>query len=541
MNPRVTRPPARDPPFLGAPDADSAQTATSMHASSAPKAPDGGMTHVAVSGTGWATGQAVASKFITLVATWVIARNLSSEEIAVATLAMTVTKFLCVLPPLNMGDLLIAHRRSLAWLQPIAVRISFRWGWGITVGSILLAPLIARYYSNYPTLLLTALLMTAALRPLAESMQVIPLTALRLSFRNRSIAIVDGTVQLVAAIATIVLAVTGAGPWALVAPLIGSFAMRAAGYRWAGGSSRATTDTPDGALTRLQAAGPLVQRRFMATGGAQYVHSLIDTMPLLVLGKLCSESETGLFGFSVTLAAQANTIIAGQIAGVLQPVLGHLGQDPVRQTNGYLRAMRMLGAVAVPICLTQAAFSETLFRVFVRGDLLGAAPVFAALSVAEAFYFASAPTMAMLRAQGRFGTFLGWQIVHLAAALVALPIAAMWGGSVAVAVTIAGLWSISLPLAVWVTTRNAGGSLFGAIRVFLAPWISGLPLAFAAWLGAGAVASMGTAAQVAALVFGAPCCCMLMLLATRVVQPEVFGEMVGIMRRLLARVRRVRG
>ena len=498
------------------------------------------MAHVAVSGTGWATGQAVASKFITLVATWVIARNLSSEEIAVATLAMTVTKFLCVLPPLNMGDLLIAHRRSLAWLQPLAVRISFRWGWGITIGSILLAPLIARYYANYPTLLLTTLLMTAALRPLAESMQVIPLTALRLSFRNRSIAIVDGSVQLAAASATIALAIAGAGPWAMVAPLIGSFALRAVGYRMASRSAHAQVQDASHPPALQQVAGQLVQRRFIATGGAQYVHSLIDTMPLLVLGKLCSESETGLFGFSVTLAAQANTIIAGQIAGVLQPVLGHLGQDPVRQTSGYLRAMRMLGAVAVPICLTQAAFSDTLFRIFVRGDLVAAAPVFAALSVAEAFYFASAPTMAMLRAQGRFGTFLAWQVVHLAAALVALPIAASWGGSIAVAITIAALWSISLPMAVWVTTRNAGGSLLASIRIFIAPWITGLPIAGGAWFAAAAVAPMGTLAQVTALAIGAPCCCVLMLLATRLIQPDVFQEMSSIARRLLARVRRAR-
>ena len=497
----------------------------------------GGMSDVAVTGTGWATGQAIASKIFTLIATWVIARNLSSEEVGLATLAMTATKFLCVLPPLNMGDLLIAHRRSLRWIHPVAVRIGFRWGWGITIGSIALAPLIACYYANFPTFLLTTLLMTAAFRPLAESMQVVPLTALRLSFRNRSIAIVDGAAQLVAAIATIALAMAGAGPWAMVAPLVGSFGLKALGYRLAQApqATHAGRSGRDGAHARV--AGSVVQRRFIATGGAQYVHSLIDTLPLLMLGKLSTESQTGLFGFSVTLAAQANTVIAGQIAGVLQPVLGHLGDDPVRQANGYLRAMRMLGAVAVPICLCQAAFSETLFALFIRGDLQAAAPVFAALSLSEAFYFASAPTMAMLRAQARFRTFLAWQAVHLAAALVALPVAAHWGGALAVAATIAGLWSISLPLAVWITTRASGGSLLGSIRLFLAPWLTGLPIATACWLGARELSALGTMAQVCTLVAGAPLACLLMLLSTRLVQPETFHDMVAIATRALARVR----
>jgi O-antigen/teichoic acid export membrane protein len=497
------------------------------------------MARVAVSGTGWATGQAILSKLVTLMATWVIARNLSSEEIALATLAMTVTKFLCVLPPLNMGDLLIAHRRSLAWLRPIAVRIGFRWGWGITIGSIALAPLIARYYSNFPTVLLTALLMTAAFRPLSESMQVVPLTALRLSFRNRAIAIVDGTVQLVAAIATITLAVLGAGPWAMVAPLIGSFALKALGYRLAQGDAAEPRDHgASHAGSHAHAASALVQRRFITTGGAQYVHSLIDTLPLLILGKLATESETGLFGFSVTLAAQANTVIAGQIAGVLQPVLGHLGQDPARQTSGYLRAMRMLSAVAVPICLCQAAFSETLFSIFIQGDLRAAAPVFAALSLAEAFYFASAPTMAMLRAQGRFGTFLAWQVAHLTAVILALPVAAHWGGALPVAITIAGLWSISLPTAVWITTRPVGGSLWHAIRLFLAPWITGLPIAALAWFGARALAPLGMGAQLATLAIGAPLTGLLMLLSTRLVQPDAYHEMRSIAERMLERVRR---
>ena len=501
-------------------------------------ATQGGMAHVAVAGTGWATGQAIASKLVTLVATWVIARNLSAEEVALATLAMTVTKFLCVLPPLNMGDLLIAHRRSLAWLRPIAVRIGFRWGWGITIGSIALAPLIARYYSNFPTVLLTALLMTAAFRPLSESMQVVPLTALRLSFRNRTIAIVDGTVQLVAAIATIVLAVLGAGPWAMVAPLIGSFALKALGYRLAQGGTEAEDAAPSWTGSHARKAGALVQRRFFTTGGAQYVHSLIDTLPLLILGKLSTESETGLFGFSVTLAAQANTVIAAQIAGVLQPVLGHLGQDPVRQTSGYLRAMRMLSAVAVPICLCQAAFSETLFSVFIRGDLRAAAPVFAALSLSEAFYFASAPTMAMLRAQGRFGTFLAWQAAHLGAVLVVLPLAAHWGGAMPVAIAIAGLWSISLPIAVWITTRPVGGSLWSAARLFTAPWITGLPIAALAWFGARSMVSLGTGAQLATLALGAPLTCLLMLLSTRLVQPDAYLEMRSIAVRMIERVRR---
>jgi O-antigen/teichoic acid export membrane protein len=375
---------------------------------------------------------------------------------------------------------------------------------------------------------------------LFESLQVVPLTLLRLAFRNRTIAVIDGSIQLGAVIATIMLAILGAGAWSMTAPLLISFAVRAIVYQRTA-VSQTETSTAFQTADHGEHVRRIVRTRFVATGSGQYLHSLIDTLPILLLGKLASERETGLFSFAFSLAAQANVIVASQIAGVLQPVLGALTDDSRRQTLGYLRAMRLLGAIAVPICLCQAAFSESLFRVFMRDEWQAAGPVFAGLSISEAFFFASAPTMAMLRAQGRFGTFLVWQGAHLLAVILCLPFAAKLGGALGTALAVAGLWSISLPAAVWITTRPGGGTLRDSIRVFLPPWLTALPLAAAAWAISRHLVPPSQMHQLATLIVGGPSLLALMLIATYLFQPDIAIELLSIWNRMRARFRRATG
>jgi hypothetical protein len=100
-----------------------------------------------------------------------------------------------------------------------------------------------------------------------------------------------------------------------------------------------------------------------------------------------------------------------------------------------------------------------------------ASHIFAVLSICEAFFFASAPTMAMLKAQGRFTTFLAWQSAQLVGSCVLLPIAALLGGGLAVAICATCLWAVGLPVAVWLSLRNSGHTIWDALRLFAIPWL----------------------------------------------------------------------
>lgn len=497
-----------------------------------------GFARIAVSGTGWATGQTLINKFATLFSTWVVAKFLVSDEVGAASLAVVVTKFLCVLPPLNLGDVLIAHGRRSAWLGPAGGRIAIATGLLITLGAVLASPAVAAFYGQYPRGIFIGLLVVAGFRPLAESLQMRPLSSLRMAFRNRTIALIDGLVQLGATAATMILAIVGAGAWSLVVPQIVAAGTKAALYR----SSDRATQVPTRASPLRRVAIRRLRGEFFAAGGAQYMHSLVDTLPLLVLGRIASESQTGFFAFAFNLAAQANTMVAAQISSVLQPVLGRMKDDAARQIGGYLRALRTLSAIAVPVCLTQAAFGESLFALLFDPRWQPAARIFSILSLSESFFFAASPTMALLKAQGRFRTFLSWQAAQLAVSLAAFPIAASGAEGTGVAAAVAAIWAVSLPVAVWLGIRGGGFTLLNAVRIFAAPWSTALPLAAAGWFGAVWLGQFGTWGHLAALALLAPACLLTMLLGTRVSQPSVYHEVapvvVRVARRVMERVRR---
>lgn len=491
-----------------------------------------GFTRIAVSGTGWATGQTVINKFATLFSTWLVARFLVSDEVGAASLAVVVTKFLCVLPPLNLGDVLISHGRRAAWLGPSAGRLAIATGALITLGAILASPGVAWFYGQYPRGLFIGLLMITAFRPLAESLQMRPLASLRMGFRNRTIALIDGLVQLGATATTMLMAVLGAGAWSLVVPQIVAAAGKAVLYR---ARDHAAEPAPRPAPVR-RAATRRLRGEFLAAGGAQYMHSLVDTLPLLVLGRMVSESQTGFFAFAFNLAAQANTMVASQISSVLQPVLGRMNDDVARQTGGYLRALRTLSAIAVPICLMQAAFGESLFALLFEPRWQPAARIFSILSLSESFFFAASPTMALLKAQGRFRTFLAWQASQLVVSLIVFPFAAAGAESAGVAAAAAGIWAVSLPIAVWLGIRGSGYTMISSLGIFAAPWSTALPLAAAGWLGAVWLGQFGAWGHLAALATLAPTCLLSMLLATRISQPSVYAEVAPVVVRLARRV-----
>lgn len=490
------------------------------------------LTSTAVGGTLWTSGQAMLNKGAVLVATWAIAFRLSEEDVALASLVTVLTKFFCVLPPLNMGDVLVSRGASYALLASTAARVALRWSIVVIAAVALCSPLIALAYQQFPSSALLSLLGASLFRVLAEALQVTNLVALRMGFRYRTIAVVDGTLQLFGSVLTVALAFMGAAAWSMVLPLSLVAIAKAVAYRLL----QSGPPQEQAGVSGEQVRG--IARDFRVAGFAQYVHSVVDTLPILMLGYFGSQSQTGLYAFAFNLAAQANAVLGGQLSGVLQPVLVQLAHDTQRQVKAFLRTLRVLSAVVVPICLCQAVFSQSLFNAVFPDRWQPAVPVFEALSVSEAFFFASAPTMALLRAQGRFGAFLGWQLIHALALGSALPLVAASHGALGVAVLGTLLWAVSLPCAVWICVRPMGESLTTVLRSFAAPWLTGIPLAALATIIGRELSVFGIWGDTVNLVVVAPTTLVVMLLATRVSQPDVFAQLWSLWGSALSSVRR---
>jgi O-antigen/teichoic acid export membrane protein len=256
----------------------------------------------------------------------------------------------------------------------------------------------------------------------------------------------------------------------------------------------------------------------------------------MVASHYVTETVIGQFSFAFSLANQASAILSYQLSTVLQPIFGRLKSDPVRQVAGFMRVVSLMSALAVPIALLQAALAEPLFLLVFGEKWLPAIPFFVAFSFGQAFYFMTAPAMALLKAQGRFGTFFVWQAAHAVACLALFPAAAMWWSAAGVAWADAALWLVSVPLAVSLGARTVGMRLPAVLKVLFASWLTAGPIALAAWAAWRFMPGTPTVAALVALLGVGPVALLLSILAVRITQPAVAGEIAPFMRRVFTRV-----
>ena len=493
--------------------------------------PQGNFGSVAAKGSFINTAQWFVNKLATAAAMLLIAHYLKPDDYGVATQALAIAQFMVVFLPLTMGDVLIAHPRRFEMLLPTARRLTM---WiGIATCLLMLAtiPIFLGIYSKYPAGWLGGLLALAALRPVVDAALMVPLARLRTVLAYRGIAVIDGAVQLGVTALSLVFAAIGLRSASLVAPQVIGMGVRAVVYR------RVASGIGTGRFHKGLAR--ILMRAFVPAAIAQYIHNVIVMLEVLVLGYVSGEYQTGVFAFAFTIAAQANTVVAYQLGVVLQPIFARLQDDPARQVSGFLRVQRVLGLVCVPISLTQAVLAEPLFRIAFAERYLPAVPVFQVISVAQAFYFATGPSMSCLRSQRRFTTFFRWQGVQL---IISLPLywaGAQWSGALGTAVASGVAWAISAPIVVWLCTRVVKGAHAGTVLgIFMKPWMLATPIFVVAWLVVQELADFGRVGDVLSLVVVGPGAVLASLVAAHWFDEDVRALIDKVFSALRARLRR---
>lgn len=477
--------------------------------------PKQGYAATAASGSAWTTAQSVLNKLLTMAAGILLARMLAPGDYGLAFFVANAVVFAFVFPTPVMADVLLSDRRRF---QQTAGAANVVMWIGAVAMFLLLAGLaipIQRFDGRSG---LALLIFVASLRPLADAVLAIANARIRMDLEYRRIALIDGAVMVGSTSGSLVLAYFGAGAVALTLPPIMALALRGVSY-WRVVRGRVDLSVDRGEIKP-------VARRYMVAGLGQYVHNILIALEIVVLGLVASEDEVGLFVLATTYAIQANTMIAGQLGSVLQPIFAHVQEDPERQVSGFVRATRLLSSIAVPLSLTQAAIAVPFFNLLFPAKWTGSIAIFAALSIAQAFVFVSAPSIALLKAQGRFRAYLALQLSQLvtaalsfiaavlyggplalnAASAIGLPIDPNSGRAVALSIASAMVWAMFCPLAVWIGGRPARLGVRASLRVFFEPWAVTLPVAcglVGCWVALRSVAST-TVADTLTLTLVAP-------------------------------------
>jgi O-antigen/teichoic acid export membrane protein len=505
-----------------------------------------GYAATAAHGSVWMTAQTVLNKLVTILAGLLLARLLSPDDYGLAYFAVNVAVFAFVFPTPVMGDVLLSEQKRFQQIAGTANVVM--WIAAIVMGAFVAS--LAIPLENFDGRAgLAALILVAAMRPVADAVLAIPHARMRIDLAYRRLAIIDGSVTLAATVASLAMAYFGAGPLSLALPAVAALALRGVLF-WR--CVRGRVDL----TVRREELRP-VTRRYLVGGFGQYLNNILLALEIVVLGFATDKTEVGLFVFAATYAIQANSVIAGQIGAVLQPIFAHVQSDPVRQVAGFLRATRVLSAIAVPLSLVQAAIAIPVFQLLFPAKWTGSIAIFAVLSVAQAFVFVTAPSLALLKAQGRFRAYLKLQFGQLAIALVAFPAAILYGApyaleaaafigfpidacagkALALGCASAVVWASFCPLAVWIGGRPAGVRFSTTLRIFFEPWVATLPIMAAlvgCWIGLRAVAPQGVA-DAATIAVLAPIAVVLAIIFSSRMRESTRADFDAIVARILRR------
>jgi O-antigen/teichoic acid export membrane protein len=508
-----------------------------------------GFAAAAASGSAWTTVQTVVNKAVTVVAMLLLARILDPEDYGRANIATSVGAFISVISPFILGDVLLSMPGRFRSLAGTALWVGAGSAAALFAAMLFAAPLVEGTTGKAGV---AACVMLVAFRPICDAVLVIPFTKLRIDLAYRTLAVIDLVVILLATAASVLMAWIGMGAASLIVPPIATLAVRGAAYWYCtAGQIPLRASPPE--------IKPLV-RRFCAASIGQYLNNVLQILEMLVLGFFATEAGAGFFGFAFQLAIQANAVVAVQFGTVLQPIFGLLKAEPARQSAAFMRAIRLLAAIAIPVSAFQAALALPAFRMLFGTKWDGAVAIFVALSIGQGFVFVAAPATALIKAQGRFRAYVIWQGVHLVVALAGFIVAARFGAGAALrAASALGLeappeagvplavasastvaWAVSTPVGMWVCGRPAGLRRREVLAVFVRPWCAAAvagSMALGGWVALEAVLAP-VAASIIGLFVLAPVLMASAVWASAGGSSETRADLVSIARRLAGRASR---
>ncbi len=390
------------------------------------------------SGFVWLMVQTVLSKLFSIIGQLITARLLAPDDFGVFGLAYAATLAFGLVQEAGIRDILVRlHHRFERWANA-----AFWLSLGLCVGGYALmwtlAPLIERFY-GMPQLAL--LIRVAGVSPSINVLANVPKAKLESEMRFRLLAQSNFWTLIAINALTIVFALLKMGALSFVLPFAIVSLAKCAWFF---------------ALVRPPVKWNLDRRRWrfllgdmgflMVTGGCNFVLWQGDYM---ILGRMVSKDELGLYFFAYTLAQQTFLVLSANINSVLLPALSQLQNDPPRQLRAYRRAFEALVVAAAFLCLLPAILSPAITSFF-GAKWLACAPILAVLNLGMAVRVADASSEALLKAQGRFQTLTIISVAHAIFFAIAGVLGAYYGGALGMA------WAVAVGIA-----------CFGPLRIFL--------------------------------------------------------------------------
>lgn len=379
---------------------------------------------------------------ITTASTLVLARLLTPHDYGLVGMVVVVTGFIALFKNLGLSTAMIqkaelTHEQTstLFWINLLA-------SVAITLLTLGLAPLVAWFYAEPELTKITA---AYAIGFVVSGLGSNHEALIKRQMRFGTLAGIEISSQVIGIVVAIVLAMRGAGVWALVFNQLAYFTSYSIGLwlfcNWFPAAPRRNTGV----------------RPMLAFGrdltGYNVLNYFTRNLDNLLVGKFWGAQQLGFYSKAYQLLLLPLEQLGMPLDGIALTTLSRLNDSAVRYRQIFLRMLDKVAMFSMPLVAFMIVTSDWLVRIVLGAQWSQAAAIFAVLGLVGLFEPVANTMGWLMISQGRSRDVLHWGLVNSSITVASFLVGLRWGAfGVAVAFSTIGAF-IRIPLLFWFATR----------------------------------------------------------------------------------------
>ena len=394
-----------------------------------------------VTGLGWTAGSVGGVRLVSLAQTIVLARLLSPSDFggfAMAALAVSLGE---VFSSVGILQAIVQSRLDNRATLDTAFCINLVRGILLYATFFVVAPLVERFYGTPGV---CAWIRVLGLTTLLDSAGNVGLMLYLKELDYRRAAIYGQLPFLVSALSAVVFALWIRSAWALVLSQVTASAVQLPFSYWAH-PYRPSLRVERAALRHLFEYGRFV----LGSAPLFYLSSHLDE---IAIGRRFGSRNMGAYQLSYNTSALPATYLGELVSGVLFPVFARLQSTPGALREAYLKTVRHLANICLPVSAALLLFAAELVRLVYGSRWEEAIPILKAFFVYGAIRPVASVTVQVFRATGQTQWVFRLAVVNLAvvssAVVLGLPYGPIWVAAI--------ISSLSAPVVLYAFHLAAG-------------------------------------------------------------------------------------
>lgn len=401
----------------------------------------GSLGRSAAAGMLWLTAQKWIVRFSGLATIAILTRLIRPEDFGAVAAASAVTPFVLLLSDLGLTTYIVQTPHLSR--QTLSTGFWFSISVGATLSAVMIAaaPLLASAF-GIPSA--SPVIQAMSLSVVAIVLSSVPTALMRRRMQFRLLAVQASIGVIASQVIAVVLALRGAGAWALVAQVVTSQAIASA-LAWRSAGWRPTREFSRSEFNHMaRYGGNVVAVDLVATGRA--------AAEAAVVANVLGPAALGYLSVAQRLVQVAQDMGGSAIVPVSTVVFAKVRESHDRLRSAYVRALRLSYAAVSPVMMVVAVGGSLLVPLIFGPHWTASIPVAQALAVAAILTLGAGIDNGLFYGAGRPGRWLAYAVVIDALTLTVTIVMAPHGLT-AVAVGFVGVAAAATAVRWWLVSR----------------------------------------------------------------------------------------